>query len=207
MMDFEDTNAADSEQRETAAPGGKAAALVERALRLGADPEGRLPVVCNDLSFRRLRRIRDARERLGHRGLLPLVMDPARSALRRRFDVVVVDAPCSNLGVIRRRPEARWSHGPADLGRLAAMQGALLDQAAALAAPGGRVIYATCSPEPEESSQVAEAFLKRHPGWALEDASAWLPRWAVTSGYLWLHPGETEYDGFFGARLVRKEAR
>lgn len=183
------------------APGGKAACLLEYALLAGAPGTG--PVVCNDLSFRRLRRIRDAIDRLGHARLAPLVMDPAASALRARFDVIVVDAPCSNLGVIRRRPEARWRHAPDDFARLAATQRNLLAQAARLSAPGGRIVYATCSPEDEETLDVVRAFLKDHPGWKLADAGAFLPAFAVKQGCLWLHPGESEYDGFFAARLVQ----
>lgn len=186
------------------APGGKAACLLEYALAAGAAEASGSPIVCNDLSFRRLRRIGDARERLGHARLLPLVMDPAREALRGRFDCIVVDAPCSNLGVIRRRPEARWRHAPGDLDRLAALQASLLAGAARLASPRGRILYATCSPEDEESLAVVEAFLAAHPGWALEDAAAFLPAFAVKRGCLWLHPGESEYDGFFAARLVRR---
>lgn len=207
-----------------AAPGGKSACLIEhrehrehhehrqhreRGDQRGDPAPGSPPavpsrIVCNDLSFRRLRRIRDARERLGHAGLLPVVMDPARGALRGRFDLVLVDAPCSNLGVIRRRPEARWSHGPEDLARLAALQGSLLASAADLAAPGGRIVYATCSPEPEETSDVVLAFLASRPDWSWEDAGKFLPAFAVKGGFLWLYPGESEYDGFFAARLVRK---
>ena len=191
------------------APGGKAACLVERARYLGeAEPAG--PLVCNDISHRRLRRIRDARERLGHRSLWPVVMDPARPAFRSGrprppggFDVLVVDAPCSNLGVVGRRPEARWAHSPPDLVRLAGLQKSLLASAARLAGPVGRIIYATCSPEEEETSGVIRAFLEEHPGWGVEDASSRLPAWAVKEGFLWLHPGESEYDGFFGARLIR----
>jgi 16S rRNA (cytosine967-C5)-methyltransferase len=186
------------------APGGKAACLLEYALAAGDAEAGRVPIVCNDLSFRRLRRIRDARERLGHGRLDPLVMDPAQGALKARFDCIVVDAPCSNLGVIRRRPEARWRHGPEDLARLSALQKGLLAEAARLASPRGRILYATCSPEDEESIEVVEAFLAAHPDWRLEDASAFLPAFAVKRGCLWLHPGESDYDGFFAARLVRR---
>lgn len=196
------------------APGGKAACMWEYARQAqGAQARGaqghradaaRAAIVCNDLSFRRLRRIRDARERLGHGNLLPLVMDPASPALRARFDCIVVDAPCSNLGVIRRRPEARWRHGPDDFPRLAALQKDLLASAARLASARGRILYATCSPEDEEAIEVVEAFLADHPGWGLEDASAFLPAFAVKRGCLWLHPGESDYDGFFAARLVRR---
>ena len=186
------------------APGGKAACLTERAGYLGRPAAG--PAVCNDVSFRRLRRIGDAIHRLGHGNLLPVVMDASRPALRAGFPLVVVDAPCSNLGVLRRRPEARWSHSPADLDRLAQAQGGLLDQASALAAPSGRILYATCSPEEEETWSVVEAFLARHREWRLADAGERLPAWAVKRGCLWLHPGESEYDGFFAARLERGAA-
>ena len=188
-----------------AAPGGKSACMVERASYLGDSGAESAPVVCNDISFRRLRRIHDPIGRQGHARLLPLVMDPAHRALRAGFDIVVVDAPCSNLGVIRRRPEARWNRGPGDLARLAVMQRGLLDQAAALANPRGRIVYATCSPEEEETREVVEAFLASHPEWKKEDASAILPAWAVKEGYLWLFPGETDYDGFFAAVLVRAD--
>lgn len=189
-----------------AAPGGKAACFVERAQYLGEIGCDDSPVVCNDVSFRRLRLIRDAVDRLGHRMLLPLVMDAQHPALRNTFDIVIVDAPCSNLGVLRRRPEARWTHGPADLQRLADQQRELLHRAAALTGPKGRIIYATCSPEDEETVGVVKTFLAMHPDWALVDAAEHLPAWAVKRGFLWLHPGESEYDGFFAARLERKAA-
>lgn len=198
------------------APGGKAACMSERIDYLGAafsDRSGGTSVdwpeagqaVCNDISFRRLRKIDDAVGRMGHTNMLPVAMDPARPAFKKaaRFDLIVVDAPCSNLGVIRRRPEARWNHSPAHLERLARVQGALLDQAAALAAPKARIVYATCSPEDEETWAVVQGFLARRPEWKLADAGARLPAWAVKKGCLWLHPGETEYDGFFAARLER----
>jgi 16S rRNA (cytosine967-C5)-methyltransferase len=187
------------------APGGKAACMAERAAFLGDAHIDKSPVVCNDISFRRLAKIGDAIDRLGHKGLLPVVMDPARPALRERFDVIVVDAPCSNLGVLRRRPEARWNKGPEDLSRLADLQRGLLEDAAALAAPKGRILYATCSPEDEETALVVEDFLSAHPEWKLDDAAGYLPAWAVKEKFLWLHPGETEYDGFFAARLSRRD--
>ena len=180
-----------------AAPGGKAACILES----GHPPAH--PLICNDISFRRLRRIRDAIDRLGHTSLAPVVMDPAKPALRGRFDCIIVDAPCSNLGVIRRRPEARWRHSPDDFARLAALQTELLIAAAGLASAHGRILYATCSPEDEETLEVVRAFLGTHPDWRLENAGDFLPAWAVKQGCLWLHPGESEYDGFFAARLAR----
>ncbi|MDQ3000496.1 MAG: hypothetical protein M3Y08_04455 [Fibrobacterota bacterium] len=206
------------------APGGKAACLAEHSAPAAPAPAAPAPaapapaapapaapaapaaapfIVCNDISFRRLLKIHDAIDRLGHGRLAPVVMDPAAPALRKRFDLIVVDAPCSNLGVLRRRPEARWNRSQGDLERLAGLQKGLLANAAALASPAGRILYATCSPEEEETSQVVRAFLADHPDWSVEDAGDWLPAWAVKEGFLWLHPGESEYDGFFAARLVR----
>lgn len=187
-----------------AAPGGKSACLVERSQYLGEAGSEKAAVVCNDLSFRRLRLIKDAVQRLGHRKLLPIVMDAAHPALRKSFEVIIVDAPCSNLGVLRRRPEARWTRSAGDLQKMADKQRVLLDQAVALATPQGRIIYATCSPEDEETAGVIKTFLIAHPDWHLVDAAEVLPAWAVKRGFLWLHPGESEYDGFFAARLERK---
>jgi 16S rRNA (cytosine967-C5)-methyltransferase len=186
------------------APGGKAACMAERARYLGSSASP--PMVCSDISFRRLTLIKDAVDRLGHGNLLPMVMDSAHPALRATFDVIVVDAPCSNLGVLRRRPEARWTKSPADLQRLADLQRTLLDQAAALASPKGRIVYATCSPEEEETAGVVRTFLAKHPDWVLADAAEHLPAWSVKQGFLWIHPGESEYDGFFAARLERRPA-
>ncbi|MDB5104245.1 MAG: sun protein [Fibrobacteres bacterium] len=194
------------------APGGKAACLVERAIHLGDSRAAEVPIVCNDISFRRLTRIHDAIGRLGHSRLAPVVMDPAFPAFQDPgepggpglFDVVVVDAPCSNLGVLRRRPEARWNRTREDLVRLAELQKGLLASAARLASARGRIIYATCSPEEEETSAVVGAFLNSHPDWQIDDARDRLPAWAVKKRFLWLHPGETGYDGFFAARLSRK---
>ncbi len=207
------------------APGGKAACILEREYYLNPNAEIKAELksnskletksgankvrpseamICNDISFRRLQLIRDSKERLGHKNLLPLIMDPAQNALRTVFDVVVIDAPCSNLGVLRRRPEARWSHSAADLRKFASKQLALLNEAAKLTAPKGKMIYATCSPEEEETVDVIHAFLKTHEDWTLLDAAENLPVFAVKNGFLWLHPGESDYDGFFGACLVRK---
>lgn len=186
-----------------AAPGGKAACMVERASYLGLKKSESAPIVCSDISFRRLRLLADAKDRMGHQKLLPLVMEISKSALRKTFDLVVVDAPCSNLGVLRRRPEARWTHIPGDLMRLARIQRELLEQAAEHCSERGRIIYATCSPEEEETASVIDAFLKDHKNWCLVDAGDSLPTWAIKRKYLWLHPGESEYDGFFAARLEK----
>lgn len=188
------------------APGGKAALLLEMAAAEARDLNG-AGVVCADQSWRRLRSIRDARDRLGHRRqggeLWPLVQDALKPALKPAFDRVLADVPCSNLGVIGRRPEARWRVQEKDLAEQGGRQLALLREAAKQVAPGGRLVYATCSPEPEETSQVIAAFLRDAPEFSLDDAAGVLPKELLRQGCLHLYPGETDYDGFFAAALQR----
>ena len=104
---------------------------------------------------------------------------------------VLVDAPCSNTGVLRRRPDARWNWSVEKLESLVKLQVEILDQAARLVAPGGALVYSTCSNEPEENDEQVKAFVARHPDFTL-DAT----RESV--------PFESGHDGAFAARLVRK---
>jgi 16S rRNA (cytosine967-C5)-methyltransferase len=146
-----------------ASPGGKTTALA-------ADMGDRGLVVASDVRPRRVEllsqtvRASGARSvrvvHVGTSGQLPFTAD---------FDRVLVDAPCSGLGTIRRDPDIRWRRREEDLATLAQDQLALLGRAAAVVKPGGRLVYATCSSEPEENEQVVEAFLARQPAFALVD--------------------------------------
>ena len=185
-----------------AAPGGKSALLLELCFSRGEDIS-RSRILCADLSGKRLRKIRDARERLGHSELMPVVMDLEKPACKTKFDRVLLDAPCSNLGVLRRRPEARWNQSPENVSGLAKKQLALLESASHLLAPSGILVYAVCSPEPEETMEVVEKFLTLHPGFKLADISGQIPEALQKRGCLWIYPGETEFDGFFAAVLKR----
>jgi 16S rRNA (cytosine967-C5)-methyltransferase len=93
------------------------------------------------------------------------------------FDAAIVDVPCSNTGVIARRPEARLSLKSPKLAALAPLQRELLERAAATVRPGGRLIYSTCSIEPEENEAVLAAFLQTHPEWRAGEQHTQLPRW------------------------------
>lgn len=125
------------------------------------------------------------------------------------FQGILLDAPCSGLGVVRRHPDIRWNRQPEDLPRYCKQQIALLDQAAKLLAPGGVLVYAVCSNEPEENREVIQALTSRHPELAVTDPRPWLPPPAATlvddEGYLRSTP-ETGLDGFFAARLQRGDA-
>ena len=98
------------------------------------------------------------------------------------FDRILVDAPCSNTGVMRRRVELRWRVTMEEIKRLSKMQVALLDQAGLLLKPGGSLVYSTCSLEPEENRQVVEFFLGRHPEFKLQDERELLPHTDATDG-------------------------
>lgn len=184
------------------APGGKAALALETSASRGEDVSA-ARIACGDASFSRLRRIRDARVRLGHAELMPVTLDVARAPFgpATRFDRILLDAPCSNLGVLRRRPEARWNWTTEKIASLASRQAEMLESAAALLKPGGRLVYATCSAEAEETVDVARAFLGRHPEFRLVDAGRHVPGELCREGFLRVWPGETEYDGFFAAAV------
>jgi len=118
------------------------------------------------------------------------------------FDKILIDAPCSNQGVLDRRPEARWRITKSDIRQLANLQYALLESASALICGKGMIVYSVCSPDPEETVEVIQRFLERHRDWKVDPIST-LPDAIIRDGFLWAWPGETEYDGFFAARLIR----
>jgi len=122
------------------------------------------------------------------------------------FDAILIDAPCSGTGVIRRRPDIRWNRQAADLDAYQQTQRQILDQAALLLAPDGIIVYATCSLEPEENRMVISHFLHRHPEFGLSDCGPLLPgpaRDLVADGCFQPRPSLSA-DGFFAARLVRR---
>jgi len=123
-----------------------------------------------------------------------------------RYNGILVDAPCSGTGVIRRHPDIRWNRCPEDLAANNIAQSAILQAAAALLAPGGVLVYATCSLEPEENQGVVEKFLSAHDEFALADARKYLPEKAKTlvnkEGFFSPVPSG-EIEGFFAARMVK----
>jgi 16S rRNA (cytosine967-C5)-methyltransferase len=116
---------------------------------------------------------------------------------------VLVDAPCSNLGVLRRNPDVKWKREEVELGRLAEKQRGILGAAAALARPGGRLVYATCSLEPEENDDVVRAFLAEHPDWRV-DPPAGFPVAPDANGVIRCLPHVHGTDGFTAVRLMRR---
>ena len=112
----------------------------------------------------------------------------------RDFDAVLVDAPCSNTGVLGARPGARWRFGPGNQKALTTLQAKLLREGAARVRPGGRLVWSTCSLETDENRQQVKAFLVEHPDWELEAEHELLPGPTVEGGPV---------DGGYAARLRR----
>ena len=169
-----------------AAPGGKTAVLAETGAHVTA---------C-DVSEIRLERLRETIERLGCSDSVEVLqLDAGGPAPEGPFDAVLVDAPCSNTGVLGARPGARWRWGPASNRSLDELQVALLEQAAPVVRPGGRLVWSTCSLEPRENEQRVAHFLEDHAEWSLEKEVS-------TSPAL---PGEAgPVDGGYAALLVAR---
>jgi 16S rRNA (cytosine967-C5)-methyltransferase len=183
-----------------AAPGGKTAQLAAA----GAN------VTAIDRSARRLRRVR---ENLARLGLDAVIQDADAIQWRPESpaDAVLLDAPCSATGTIRRHPDVAWAKTLADVATLAALQQRLLDHAFGLLAPGGRLVYATCSLEREEGEAQIAGFLARTPAARLEPINpaeiGGMAEMITPEGFLRALPGHLAgqggADGFFAARLVK----
>lgn len=162
-----------------AAPGGKSRQLAEGAAVVAGD--------------RRLKRLH-AMRRLGSPGIQLLALDAERPLpFRRLFDRILVDAPCSGTGTLARNPEIKWRLQPDDLNSLSARQGRILDNAMDALAPGGQMVYATCSLEPEENQHVVAKAVAARAGWQAIKALSTVP-------------GTDPGDGFQAWRILRPAA-
>lgn len=184
-----------------AAPGGKSTHLAELMSDRGE-------VVAADAGTKRLERIVENARRLGLTSIRPVAADVTRDLAAfgdTPYDRILVDAPCSGLGVLRRNPEAKWYKTEAVIGKMAALQLKILDQVAPTLKPGGMLVYSTCTTEPEENEAVVGSFLARHPDFRLESLqSLWPESGLVTpEGTLNTRVNLYQMDHFFAARLIR----
>jgi 16S rRNA (cytosine967-C5)-methyltransferase len=170
-----------------AAPGGKAFLI---AAALGSAEN----LVCTDSNEKRLPRLQENLERL-HAGNSTIAVHdwtkPAPAEWHGAFDGILLDVPCSNTGVIRRRVDVRWRLQAPDIEKIAITQRKILENALLCLKPGGRLVYSTCSIEPEENLSQVEAFLTDHPEYQLQSTREALPFRDGT-------------DGAFAARIGRK---
>lgn len=164
-----------------------------------------------DVSARRLAELAPRAARAGVTSVHPLVLsgegDARAKRLAGKIDRVLVDAPCSGFGTLRRNPDLKWRHGPEAVAELAAKQARILSAAAQLLKPGGRLVYATCSILPEENEAVADAFAAAHPGFAPLSCKALLSAQRIelaSDERLRLWPHIHGCDGFFAAAFERR---
>ncbi|BCR03358.1 ribosomal RNA small subunit methyltransferase B [Desulfuromonas versatilis] len=188
------------------APGGK-------TTHIAALAENRAGVVALDLHPQRVRLVEEGARRLGCRGIETRAWDLTRPPAFLEpgsFDRVLVDAPCSGLGVLRRNPEIRWRRGAGDIKRMAALQGSILDNVAALVRPGGVLVYSLCTLTEAESEETLARFLARQPRFAREDLRPLTPPgWAelfddqgALRSFPHRHGG---MDAFYAVRLRRQQ--
>jgi 16S rRNA (cytosine967-C5)-methyltransferase len=192
-----------------AAPGGKTMVLAR-----AAGPRGR--VIAGDLREHRLRATQEQLMRTGITNVWLVALDAARPLpFSKRFDRVLIDAPCSGTGTLSRNPEIRWRLKPEDLDNAHRCQTAMLRNALAAVSASGRVVYSTCSLEPEENEEVVAAALSEVQDWRVvsgrpalaphleNEASA--KRLFTPEGFFRTLPPDHGTDGFFAAVLARRD--
>ena len=191
-----------------AAPGGK-------TTHISALTGSQARIVALDKSPTRVDLIVQGGKRLGCRGIethcwdlteAPEFLEP------ESFDRILVDAPCSGLGVLRRNPESRWNRQPADVKQLSELQTTILNHVVPLVRPGGHLLYSVCTFTEAETDAVVRQFLATHPAMAVEDLRPLMPlEWAglfTAGGQLRSTPHQHDgMDAFFAARFVKRQER
>lgn len=180
----------------TAAPGGKSMHMAE----LSRD---KAHILAADLHFFRLKRVKENMDRLGIQNVYPVLSDGRHPAMKP-VDKVLIDAPCSGFGVLRRRGEMRWRRKEEDITKIVRVQKALLESGATLVKPEGYLIYSTCSILPEENTQIIEDFVQKHSEFKVQDAGEFVDRRLVSEeGYVVTFPDQHGIDGSFAVRMKR----
>ena len=181
-----------------------------KTLLLGALMKNTGRLYAYDVSDKRLARLKPRLARSGLSNVHPVRIEHERDTRIKRLggkvDRVLVDAPCSGLGTLRRNPDLKWRQDEGSVAELALKQAAILEAAARLVCPGGRVVYATCSLLAAENEAIVAAFLATHPEFTLTPAAAVLARHGIEleGDFLRLLPHRHHTDGFFAAVLDKK---
>lgn len=187
-----------------AAPGGKTTHLAELM-----EDEGEILALDSEPS--RLGRLRENVERLGLRCVFPVLGDAGGSLSvlgNKLLDGILLDVPCSGLGLLRRNPEGRWQKTESLISSCAVAQLKILDSVAPLLKAGGCLVYSTCTTEPEENAEIIGRFLARHPDYSNAGVKTSLPaaarRYCDPDGFLDTFGNDDGMDGFFAARLLKR---
>ena len=181
-----------------------------KTLMLGALMRSHGRLYAFDVSEKRLNNLKPRLKRSGLSNIHPQLIahenDQKVKRLAGKIDRVLVDAPCSGLGTLRRNPDLKFRQSPASIAELTQKQASILTAAGKLLKPGGRLVYATCSPLPEENHAIVDTFLADHPDFTLQPANEILSGQLIgldTGDYLQLLPQLHGTDGFFAAVLER----
>ncbi len=183
-----------------------------KTLALGAAMRNTGRLYAFDVSEKRLNKLKPRLARSGLSNVHPVVIahenDAKIKRLSGKIDRVLVDAPCSGLGTLRRNPDMKWRQTPDALAELTAKQGAILASAARLVKPGGRLVYATCSLLDEENEAIVDSFIQGNEGFTLVRMNDVLAEQKIgleMGDYLKLDPHQHQTDGFFAAVLERRK--
>lgn len=184
------------------APGGKTTHIAQLMKNTGT-------VIARDVFEHKLKLVQDNAERLG----FGIIKTELRDALlpdaenAEAFDRVLLDAPCTGLGIVRRKPDIKWARETRDITAITELQKKLLENAAMLVKPGGVLVYSTCTVLPEENEHMVREFIAGHPGFYGDDIAPFLPDGLAQYAngcMVQLFPNRDGIDGFFVARLRRK---
>jgi 16S rRNA (cytosine967-C5)-methyltransferase len=186
-----------------------------KTLQMGAAMGSSGRLYAFDVSDKRLANLAPRLKRSGLSNVFPQRIasenDPKVKRLRGKIDRVLVDAPCTGLGTLRRNPDLKMRQTVEGLAELNVKQRAILDSAATLLKPGGRLVYGTCSLLAEENEDIVTAFLASHPEFKLVPAGAILEKQGVklqgVGEYLRLYPHVHHTDGFFAAVLEKTKLK
>lgn len=181
-----------------AAPGGKATFLAELM-----NDEG--TIIALDKYAGKLGIIQENAERLQLKSISTQAQDARHFAPKELADIVLLDAPCSGLGTLAKKPDIKWKFETTDFTPIVRTQREILKNAAKLVKPGGALVYSTCTIEPEENTEQVAWFLEHFPNFELDPAEAYLPAEVCKDGFLQTLPHKHQTDGAFAARFIRKQ--
>lgn len=180
-----------------AAPGGKTAHIAALMSNTGH-------ITALDLEPKRLDRIKENCKRLGITNVKTLTADAAAYTSDELYDRIITDVPCSNTGVLSKRPDARWLRRAEDIKKLAELQYKIIENASKFVKIGGTLVYSTCSIEKEENEEVVNKFLNNYKNFKLDVINNEIP-WKLSSdsGLIQIVPSKHKIDGFFIAKLIK----
>ncbi|MBM2815552.1 MAG: Ribosomal small subunit methyltransferase [Ignavibacteria bacterium] len=181
-----------------AAPGGKSFLLAESMNDSGK-------IIAIDKYKSKLNFIEEGAARLGHHIIHTLAEDARVFEYKEGAECVLVDAPCTGLGTLAKKPDIKWKREIEDVINCSILQKEILDNAAKLVIPGGTLVYSTCSMEPEENTDIVNWFLESHPEFSLEPAEKYLPAEVCKDGFMQTFPHLHEIDGAYAARMIKSK--